>query len=35
MVLDWRVSEVNNQVSYADLVLIRLGVKHAASPPVP
>jgi hypothetical protein len=28
MVLDWRVSEVNNQVGYADLVLTRLGVKH-------
>ena len=27
MVLDWRVSEVNNQVGYADLVLSRLGVK--------
>jgi hypothetical protein len=27
-VLDWRVSEVNNQVGYADLVLTRLGVKH-------
>jgi hypothetical protein len=28
MVLDWRLSEVNNQVGYADLVLTRLGVKH-------
>jgi hypothetical protein len=28
MVLDWHVSEVNNQVGYADLVLTRLGVKH-------
>ena len=28
MVLDWRLSEVNNQVRYADLVLTRLGVKH-------
>lgn len=28
MVLDWRLSEVNNQVSYADLVLTRLGVKQ-------
>lgn len=28
MVLDWHLSEVNNQVSYADLVLTRLGVKH-------
>jgi hypothetical protein len=27
-VLDWRLSEVNNQVGYADLVLTRLGVKH-------
>jgi len=27
-VLDWRVSEVNNQVGYADLVLTRLGVKY-------
>jgi hypothetical protein len=28
MVLDWRLSEVNNQVCYADLVITRLGVKH-------
>ncbi len=28
MTLDWRLSEVNNQVGYADLVLTRLGVKH-------
>jgi len=28
MVLDWHLSEVNNQVSYTDLVLTRLGVKH-------
>jgi hypothetical protein len=28
MVLDWHVSEVNNQVDYADLVLTRLGVKY-------
>ncbi len=28
MVLDWRLSEVNNQVDYADLVLTRLGVKR-------
>ena len=28
MVLDWRVSEINNQVSYADLVLTRLGIKY-------
>jgi hypothetical protein len=28
MVLDWHLSEVNNQVGYADLVLTRLGVKH-------
>jgi hypothetical protein len=28
MVLDWRLSEVNNQVGYADMVLTRLGVKH-------
>lgn len=28
MVLDWRLSEVNNQVGYADLVLTRLGVRH-------
>jgi len=28
MVLDWRLSEVNNQVAYADLVLTRLGVKQ-------
>ena len=28
MVLDWHLSEVNNQVSYADLVLTRLGVRH-------
>jgi hypothetical protein len=28
LVLDWRLSEVNNQVGYADLVLTRLGVKH-------
>jgi hypothetical protein len=27
-VLDWRLSEVNNQVGYADLVLTRLGVKY-------
>lgn len=27
-VLDWRLSEVNHQVRYADLVLTRLGVKH-------
>ena len=28
MVLDWRLSEVNNQVAYADLVLTRLGLKQ-------
>jgi hypothetical protein len=28
MVLDWRLSEVNNQVDYADIVLTRLGVKQ-------
>lgn len=28
MVLDWRLSEVNNQVDYADVVLTRLGVKQ-------
>jgi hypothetical protein len=28
LVLDWRLSEVNNQIGYADLVLTRLGVKH-------
>jgi hypothetical protein len=28
LVLDWHLSEVNNQVGYADLVLTRLGVKH-------
>jgi hypothetical protein len=28
MVLDWHLSEVNNQVGFADLVLTRLGVKH-------
>lgn len=28
MVLDWYLSDVNNQVGYADLVLTRLGVKH-------
>jgi len=28
IVLDWRLSEVNNQVGYADMVLTRLGVKH-------
>lgn len=28
MVLDWHLSEVNNQVGYAGLVLTRLGVKH-------
>lgn len=28
MVLDWQLSEVNNQIDYADLVLTRLGVKH-------
>lgn len=28
MALDWHLSEVNNQVGYADLVLTRLGVKH-------
>jgi hypothetical protein len=28
MVLDWQLSEVNNQVGYADLILTRLGVKH-------
>jgi hypothetical protein len=27
-VLDWRVSEVNNQIRYADLVLTRLGIKY-------
>lgn len=27
-VLDWGLSEVNNQVGHADLVLTRLGVKH-------
>lgn len=28
LVLDWNLSEVNNQVGYADLVLTRLSVKH-------
>jgi hypothetical protein len=28
VVLDWRLSEVNNQVDYADIVLTRLGVKQ-------
>jgi hypothetical protein len=28
IVLDWRLSEVNNQVGYADMVLTRLGVKQ-------
>jgi len=28
IVLDWRLSEVNNQVAYADIVLTRLGVKQ-------
>lgn len=28
IVLDWRLSEVNNQVAYADMVLTRLGVKQ-------
>lgn len=28
MVLDWRLSEVNNQLGYADLVLTRLGIRH-------
>lgn len=28
MVLDWSLSEVNNQVDYADIVLTRLGVKQ-------
>lgn len=28
LVLDWRLSDVNNQVAYADLVLTRLGVKQ-------
>ncbi|MGH3404903.1 MAG: hypothetical protein ACRDRJ_20705 [Streptosporangiaceae bacterium] len=28
LVLDWHLSEVNNQVGCADLVLTRLGVKH-------
>jgi len=28
MVLDWRLSELNNQVDYADLVLTRLGIKR-------
>jgi hypothetical protein len=28
MVLDWQLSEVNNQVGHADLALTRLGVKH-------
>jgi hypothetical protein len=27
-VLDWSLTEVNNQVDYADLVLTRLGIKH-------
>ena len=27
-VLDWSLTEVNNQVAYADLVLTRLGIKH-------
>jgi hypothetical protein len=28
IVLDWRLSEVNNQVAYADIVLTRCGVKQ-------
>jgi hypothetical protein len=28
LVLDWRLSEVNNQVAYADLALTRLGIKQ-------
>jgi len=28
MVLDWSVSDMNNQVGYADLLLTRLGVKY-------
>ncbi len=28
MVLDWSLSDINNQVGYADLLLTRLGVKH-------
>jgi hypothetical protein len=27
-VLDWSVSDLNNQVEYADLLLTRLGIKH-------
>lgn len=27
-VLDCRISDVNNQVKYADLVLTRLGIKY-------
>ena len=27
-VLDWNLSEFNNQVAYADIVLTRLGIKH-------
>jgi hypothetical protein len=28
MVLDWELSDVNNQVGYADLLLTRLGIKY-------
>ena len=28
IVLDWSLTELNNQVDYADLVLTRLGIKH-------
>ena len=27
-VLDWSLADYNNQVSYADIVLTRLGIKH-------
>jgi hypothetical protein len=28
MVLDWSLSDINNQIGYADLLLTRLGIKH-------
>ena len=28
MVLDWSLSDINNQIGYADLLLTRLGIKY-------
>lgn len=28
IVLDWSLSDINNQVEYADLLLARLGIKY-------